>query len=154
MAAKLKVFRYSDGFHAWTVAASSRARALAAWGVKRDLFKDGSAEQIEEGPDHEAALKTPGELIERGLSVDVGKVERTRAPKGRAKTGPSAKDRARVKALEAELASLDEAQAEEAAKLEDRRRALEQEAAALRRGQAKAREALKAKLKTARAKID
>ena len=43
MAAKLKVFRYSDGFHAWTVAASSRPKALAAWGVKRDLFKDGSA---------------------------------------------------------------------------------------------------------------
>ena len=35
MAAKLKVFRYADGFHSWTVAASSRAKALAAWGVTR-----------------------------------------------------------------------------------------------------------------------
>ena len=152
MAARLKVFRYSDGFHAWTVAASSRAKALAAWGVKRDLFKDGSAEQIEEGPDYEAALKAPGELIERGLSVDVGKVERTRAPKARAKAGPSAKDRARAEALEAELASLDEAQAEEAAKLEEKRLALEREEAALKARQAKARDTLKAKLKTALAK--
>jgi hypothetical protein len=154
MAAKLKVFRYSDGFHAWTVAAPSRARALAAWGVKRDLFKDGSAEQIGEGPDHDAALKAPGELIERGLSVDVGQVERTRAPKASARKGPSAKDRARVEALEADLAALDEAQAGEAAALEERRRALEREAETLAKRRARAREALKAKLKTARAKLD
>lgn len=30
MARKLKVFCYSDGFHSWTVAAPSRARALEA----------------------------------------------------------------------------------------------------------------------------
>lgn len=152
MAARLKVFRYSDGFHAWTVAASSRARALAAWGVKRDLFKDGAAEQIDDGPDYEAALKAPGELIERGLAVDVGKVERTRAPKARARKGPSAKDRARVEALEAELAALDEAQAGETAALEKKRQALEREAGALAKRQARARDALKAKLKTVRAK--
>lgn len=153
MAKALKVFCYSDGFHAWTVAAPSRAKALAAWGVKRDLFKDGSAKEISEGGDREAALAAPGELIERGLSVDIGKVEKTKAPKAKAKRGPSAKDVARVKALEAELEALDEAQAEETAGLEDRRAALEREAAALARGQSKAREALKATLKAARAKL-
>jgi len=148
----LKVFRYSDGFHAWTVAASSRAKALAAWGVERDLFKEGAAEEIDTGPDHAAALDAPGELIERGLSVDVGKVERSKPPKARA--GRSAKDRARVEALEAELAELDGAQAGETAALEAEREALERKAADLAKGQARDRDALKAKLKTARAKLN
>ena len=151
--AKLKVFTYSDGFHAWTVAASSRPKALAAWGVKRDLFKDGSAREIDEGPDYEAARAAPGELIERGLAVDIGKVERTKAPKPRPKKGPSAKDRARVEALETQLAELDAAQAQETADLDARREALEREAAALAKRQARDREAVKAKLKTARAKL-
>lgn len=147
----LKVFRYSDGFHAWTVAAPSRARALAAWGMKRDLFKDGSAEEIDTGPDHAAALASPGELIERGLSVDVGKVGKTAAPK--AKSRPSAKDRARVESLEAELAALDEAQAGETAALEAEREALERRATDLAKRQARDRDALKTKLKAARARL-
>ena len=145
MARKLKVFCYSDGFHSWTVAAPSRARALEAWGVRRDLFRDGSAKEIDIGPDREAALASPGALIERGLSVDIGKVERTAAPK-KAKAPSNAKARAKVEALEAELAALDEAQAEE-------RAALEAEREALARRQAKARDELRAKLKAARAKL-
>lgn len=146
----LKVFSYSDGFHSWTVAATSRARALEAWGVKRDLFKDGAAVEAAEGPDREAALKAPGELIERGLSVDIGRVEKTRAPKAAKKRGPSAKDRARVEALENELAALDATQRVETQGLEARRAEMEREAAALVRRQARAIDALRAKLKTAR----
>ena len=154
MARKLKVFCYSDGFHSWTVAASSRAKALEAWGVKRDLFKDGSAREIQIGPDREAALAAPGELIERGLSVDVGKVERTKTPKAQArKPASDARAKARVEALEAELAALDEAQAGETAELESEREALERRATALAKRQAKARADLKAKLKAARAKL-
>ena len=157
MARKLKVFCYSDGFHSWTVAAPSRARALEAWGVKRDLFRDGSAREIQIGPDREAALAAPGELIERGLAVDIGEVERKTAPKAGPKAkkpkASDAKARARVEALEAELAALDEAQAKETAGLEAERQALERKAAALAKGQRKAREALKAKLKAARAKL-
>ena len=147
----LKVFRYSDGFHAWTVAASSRAKALAAWGMSRDLFKDGLAEEIADGPDHAAALASPGELIKRGLAVDIGKVEKTKAPKVRA--GPSARDRARVEALEAELAELDQAQAAETASLEDERRALERKAVDLAKRQDRARQAVTTRLKAARAKL-
>jgi hypothetical protein len=155
MARKLKVFCYSDGFHSWTVAAPSRAKALEAWGVRRDLFKDGSAKEIDIGPDREAALAAPGELIERGLAVDIGKVERTAAPKAKAKARPAsdAKARARVEALQAELAALDEAQAEETAALEAERAALDRRAGELARRQAKARNELKAKLKAARAKL-
>jgi hypothetical protein len=153
MARALKTFRYSDGFHAWTVAASSRAKALAAWGVKRDLFKDGSAEEIDSGPDRQAALEAPGELIERGLAVDVGRVGRTAAPKAKEKAGPSAKDRQRVEALEAELDALDIAQAEEAATLDARRAALDKEAGALDARHEKARNTLKSRLKAAREKL-
>ncbi|WP_439471001.1 hypothetical protein [Brevundimonas sp.] len=150
MARALKTFCYSDGFHVWTVAASSRTKALAAFGLKRDLFKDGSAKEIDEGPDRAAALKAPGELIERGLSVDVGKVARTSAPK---ETAASRRAKARVEALEAELAALDTTQAGETAALEAKRAALEAEAEALVKRQATAREAVKAKLKAARAKV-
>ncbi|KQW83755.1 hypothetical protein [Brevundimonas sp. Root1279] len=151
--AKLKVFTYSDGFHAWTVAAPSRPKALAAWGVKRDLFKDGAAKEIDEGADYEAALAAPGELIERGLAVDIGKVERTAAPKAKARKGPSEKDRARVEALEAELAELDAEQAREAEALDAHRAALDKEAAALARSHGRVRDELKARLKAARAKL-
>ena len=156
MARKLKVFCYSDGFHSWTVAAPSRAKALEAFGVKRDLFKDGSAREIDVGPDKAAALASPGELIERGLSVDIGKVERTRAPKAKAKPEKpksDAKARARVEVLEAELDGLDETQAEESTALDAEREALEGRARDLAKRQRKARDDLKAKLKAARAKL-
>jgi len=153
MARALKTFCYSDGFHAWTVAASSRAKALAAFGVKRDLFKDGSAKEVDSGPDREAALKAPGDLIERGMSVDVGKMAKTSAPKGRTRSASNARAKARVEALEAELQALDEAQADETSALDAKRAELEAEADALEERQAKARDALKAKLKAARAKV-
>lgn len=151
--AKLKVFTYSDGFHAWTVAASSRAKALAAFGVKRDLFADGSAKQIDKGPDHDAALEAPGELIERGLAVDIGEVSRSQAPRPRAAKGSSQRDKARVAALEGELDELDRTHETEREALEDRRAALEREAAQLARAQQAERDKLKTRLKAARAKL-
>lgn len=153
MARKLKVFCYSDGFHSWTVAASSRARALEAWGVTRDLFKDGAAREIDSGPDREAALAAPGELIERGLAVDIGEVARTSAPKPKKAKASDVRAKALVEALEAELAGLDEAQAEETAAVEAERDALERRMAALAKGQAAARDDLKGRLKAARAKL-
>lgn len=153
MARALKVFSYSDGFHSWTVAATSRARALEAWGVKRDLFKDGAAIEAVDGPDREAALKAPGDLIERGLSVDIGQVEKTNAPKVAKTRDPSVKDVARVALLEEELAELEARQTGETGALEGRRVALEQEAGILAERQAKATNALRAKLRAARAKI-
>ncbi|RZJ28168.1 MAG: hypothetical protein EON85_09585 [Brevundimonas sp.] len=151
MARALKTFHYSDGFHSWTVAAPSRAKALAAFGVTRDLFKDGSATEIDSGPDREAALAAPGELIERGLAVDIGKVAKATAPKSR-ETAAASRAKSRVKALEVELAALDEAQAAEVAALDAKRAALEAEAEGLAKRQAKAREAVKVKLKAARSK--
>ncbi len=56
----------SDGFHAYTVATTSRAKALAAWGVTRDLFKDRDAAELTTGADYDTALAQPGETVRRG----------------------------------------------------------------------------------------
>ena len=147
MAAKLKVFTWSDGFHAFTVAASSRPKALEAWGVDQDLFKTGLAHEVDEGADREAALASPGAVISRGLSVDVGKAT-TR------KTKPKdEKAKARLKALEAELETLDAGQAEQVQDLDDRQAKLDRERQSLAEKHEKARKALLSKLKTARGAI-
>jgi hypothetical protein len=148
--AKLKVFTWADGFHAFTVAASSRPKALAAWGIERDIFKDGLASELSAGPDYDAALAAPGEVIQRGLSIDVGKISKAAKSKARP---VSNKAREAAKALEADLEALDRDQAAETEALDARRAALEAEAKALAASQGKARGALLAKLKAARAKL-
>ena len=144
MAAKLKVFTWSDGFHAFTVAASSRPKALEAWGVDQDLFKTGLAHEVDDGADHEAALASPGVVISRGLSVDIGKAEK-RKPKP-----PNEKAKAQIKALEADLEALEADQAVEVEALDDRQGKLDRDRAGLKVAHHRSRAALMAKLKTAR----
>lgn len=148
--AKLKVFTWSDGFHAFSVATTSRPKALQAWGMGSDIFQTGLASEITSGPDYDAALASPGDVVERGLSIDIGKV--AKAPKPKAKP---ADDRARkaLKALEAELEALDGEQAAETADLDARRAALEAEARELAACHAQERKALTARIKAARAKL-
>lgn len=148
--AKLKVFCWSDGFHAFTVATTSRAKALEAWGFKRDLFKDGSAVQITSGPDYQAALARPGELIERGLSVDVGEAKPVQASKARR---PRKADWERVAKLEAELQALDERHAAALQDIDARRAALDHEAKAAGARHAQARRKLLDRLRTARDRL-
>jgi hypothetical protein len=115
MAPRLKVFSWSDGFHAFSVAASSRPKALAAWGIERDIFRDGLAREIHEGPDYDAALARPGEVVERGLAVDVGEMAPRRSSKADARSR-AAKEK--VEALQADLDALDRRQGEERDALE------------------------------------
>ena len=145
MAAKLKVFTWSDGFHAFTVAASSRPKALEAWGATQDLFKTGLAHELKEGADRDAALASPGAVISRGLAVDVGEATTRKAkPKDeRAKV--------RVKFLEAELETLDAEQAEAVQALDDRQTALDDDRRKLTTTHDKARKVALSRLKTARA---
>ena len=105
MAGQLKVFTWSDGFHAFTVATSSRPKALEAWGSKQDLFATSLASQLSGGPDYEAALASPGEVVERGLAIDVGKIGKAKPVKPR---GPSKAKAAKIEKLQATLADLDE----------------------------------------------
>lgn len=148
MAPKLKVFTWSDGFHAFTVAASSRPKALEAWGSKQDLFATGLASQLSGGPDYGAALASPGEVIERGLAVDIGKIEKAR-PKSSA--GPSKAKRAKIDKLQAALAELDETHQSDVAELDARQDALEAERRRVATDYERTRKTLTSDLKKARA---
>lgn len=148
MAAKLKVFTWSDGFHAFTVATSSRPKALEAWGSKQDLFATGLASQLSGGPDYDAALASPGEVIERGLTIDVGKIGKAKPAKP---PRPSRAKAARIEKLKTASADLDERRQAEMANFEERQAALNkarQEAEATYEAD---RKSLTADLKKARA---
>ena len=122
MPGRLKVFTWSDGFHAFTVAAPSRPKALEAWGVIQDLFKTGLAREISEGADHDAALKSPGTVIETGISVDAGKVAPARRAKKRSAT-TNADARRKVDTLRQRLEALDD---DHAAKVETLQQRIEE----------------------------
>jgi len=124
MAPRLKVFEWSDGFHRFTVAASSRPRALAACGFQQDIFASGLAREVADGEDEAAARARPGEVIERGLAVDVGRAE-PRSERKKARTGPTLGQKRRVEALAAQLEALEQAHAEAAGVLEKDIKALE-----------------------------
>ncbi|WP_233586439.1 hypothetical protein [Caulobacter sp. 602-1] len=144
MARAPKVFTWSDGFHRYTVAATSRAKALAAWETDRDLFKEGVAEEAPDAPDAKAALAAAGAVIRRaegGLKSAVDRLPKAR-PKPKV---DSQAETARKKALAEAEAALDAAEAEQRdaeADLERRRRALDAEAAAISGSWAKRRAAL------------
>ncbi len=145
MARRFKVFTWSDGFHAFTVAAPSRPRALAAWGIERDIFKDGLAREITEGADHDAALRAPGQVIQRGEAIDTGKLSKI-AP--RTQTRPkTAKSRVQLTALKAERDALDEAHADAVAELDRREAELRKDRDAEDGRHRKARDAVSLKIR-------
>ncbi len=148
MAAKLKVFTWSDGFHAFTVATTARPKALEAWGSKQDLFATGLASQLSGGPDYEAALASPGEVVERGLAIDVGKIGKAKPAKPR---GPSRAKAARIEKLKTALADLDERRQAEMANFEERQAALNQARQEAETSYEAERKSLAAALKKAKA---
>jgi hypothetical protein len=154
MALRMKVFCWSDGLHAYTVAATSRAKALAAWGFKRDLFREGLAREISGGPDHDRALASPGDTVQRDLTAAGAKVRTVKPPKRDAAASRRRRAaRERLEALERDVAALDEdAEASEATLARERER-LEQRANRTRGDVARRRATLRAKLKAARADL-
>src|ERR1700761_888270 len=78
---RLKVFVTSDGLTDYVVAVSSRPKALAAWGVRQDLFKEGRAEETHDAALVEAALAKPGEVIAKGRDGALRTLKAARAPK-------------------------------------------------------------------------
>jgi len=150
MARKLKVFSWSDGLHDYTVAASSRAKALEAWDVGRDLFKDGTAKEIADGAARGAALDAPETVITTpagGLGAAL------KALPAKARRKPSKAETARAEALAALKARLeaveDDAEASELA-FAERRAALDAEEAAAEEGFAARRADLEKAIKAAR----
>jgi hypothetical protein len=150
MARKLKVFSWSDGLHDYTVAATSRAKALEAWDVGRDLFKDGTAREVAEGTSRDAALATP-ETVVTTPAGGLGEALKSLPAKARRK--PSKADAARAEklaALKAEFEAVeDEAEASELA-FAERRAALDAEEAAATEGFATRRAELEEAIKAAR----
>jgi hypothetical protein len=149
MAARLKVFVTSDGFTDYVVAASSRPKALAAWGVRQDLFKEGQAHETDDPKLADEARARPGEVLRRPAGSREALARAKPAKKLKAKT-PSKAALKRVAALEAKLKALDE----QAAGLEDELArqvaALEAKAAVRRETLAEQKKALSEDLRKAR----
>ena len=154
---RLKVFSWSNGFHRFTVAATSRPKALEAWGLSQDIFQTGLAHEDPDGADAEAALAVPGEVIQRGEAVDVGEIERPKRarakPAAKKPTGPSPADRKRVADLEAKLDALDAEHAAVLERLSAERAEFDDREATARDDHRKARAALRKRLDAARARL-
>lgn len=102
MAQRLKVFVTSDGLTDYVVAASSRAKALAAWGAHQDLFKTGGAHETDVPDLVAAATATPGEVLRRAADTHAALAS---APKrSKPKPGPSKAALEKVARLERDLA--------------------------------------------------
>ncbi len=101
MAQRLKVFITSDGLTDYVVAASSRAKALAAWGAHQDLFKTGGAHETDDPALVAAANAKPGEVLRRAADTQAALA---RAPKPAKRKAPSQAALQKVARLEQELA--------------------------------------------------
>ena len=152
MAARLKVFVTSDGLTDYVVAATSRPRALAAWGVHQDLFKSGVARETDDPKLTAAALAQPGEVLRRpaGSRETLARARPAKKPKP---AGPPKQLLRRIAALEAKLAALEAADAEAAAVFDEARRKLEAEAARRRDRFRAQRDSLDAALRAARREL-
>jgi uncharacterized protein YpuA (DUF1002 family) len=155
--AKLKVFRATNGLTASYVAVSSKAKALEAWGTKQDLFKDGTAAEVTEPAEMEAALARPGEVVTRS-ALEAGALEAALAglPKLKAKSGKAAKTEPKrgpskeqlehVAKFEGKLADNDAREREALADIARRRAALADEETEVRGQAARRRRELEVKL--------
>jgi hypothetical protein len=126
MAAKLKVFMTSDGLTDYIVAATSRPKALAAWGSHQDLFKTGLAHETDDPALAKAARAQPGEVLRRpaGSRAALARLKVPKRPPEKPK-GPTKAQLKRVADLEAKLAEADEAHARALADLDAQRAALD-----------------------------
>lgn len=150
--AKLKVFITSDGLTDYVVAATSRPKALAAWGVHQDLFKDGAARETDDAGLVKAATAQPGEVLERraGSAAQLKALKAAPPPK---KKEPSKTALKQVAELEAQLSALEDRWGDRTAALAkardelDAREAREQAAHETERGR------LSERLERARARL-
>jgi hypothetical protein len=146
MAARLKVFVTSDGLTDFVVAASSRPKALAAWGVRQDLFKEGLAHEADDPALAAEALARPGEVLRRPTGSRAAPSRLKAPPKPK---GPSKAALRRVAELRAKLAAAEAANDEAEAAFEAARRRLEAEAEGRRRRAASQRDRLRKSLEAA-----
>lgn len=149
MAPRLKVFVTSDGLTDYVVAVSSKAKALAAWGVRQDLFKEGAAHEADDPALVKAALAQPGEVLRKPAGTR-GTLARMKPARRAEPAGPSKVERKKVAGLEKKLEALDAAHEKALGRIEARRAALDREARALDVDHAAARDRVEAALRAAR----
>ena len=147
MAPRLKVFVTTDGLTDYVVAASSRPKALAAWGSQQDLFKTGLAHETDDRELAAAATARPGEVLRRpaGARGELARLKATRKPKDAA-PGPGKAARKKIADLETKLAALDAGHAAAQRKIAEQRAALDRKAESLEADHAARREKLVAAL--------
>jgi chromosome segregation ATPase len=152
MAPRLKVFVTSDGLTDYVVAVSSKAKAMAAWGIRQDVFKEGQAHEVDDPELVKAATARPGEVLRRpaGTRGELAKLKPAKPPKAAKPAGPSKAALKKVADLEARLAGLDTAHEAALAKLEAQRAALERRIDDLREQQTAERRRIEAALSEAR----
>ena len=150
MARQPKVFVTSDGLTDYVVATSSRAKALAAWGIRQDLFKEGQAHETDDPALVKAALAQPGQVLRRPAGTR-GKLQAMKVEKPAAPKGPSKAQLKKIADLEARLRGLDDDDAAAQAKLARAQAELARKAEAEAAKRAKARSQLQAQLARARA---
>ena len=149
MAARLKVFVTSDGLTDYVVAVSSRAKALAAWGVRQDVFKEGQAHETDDPALVKTALAQPGEVLRRPAGAR-GKLARLQPAKAAQPAGPTPAQRKKVADLEARLAALDATHRQALATIETQRAALARQQDGLEARYGREQAKLAASLKRAR----
>jgi hypothetical protein len=144
MAARLKVFVTSDGLTDYVVAATSRPKALAAWGVHQDLFKTGQAHETDDPKLVKAAAAQPGEVLRRSAGAPV--LPKAPPRKVSKPKGPTKAQRERLARAEEALERLRARHAESLDDLAAQREALDAREAkladAFERDEAKAKAAL------------
>ena len=151
MAQRLKVFVTSDGLTDYVVAASSRAKALAAWGAHQDLFKTGGAHETDVPDLVAAATAAPGRVLRRAANTHAALAS---APKrSKPKPGPSKAALEKVARLERDLAETVSVHEAELTDIEAAREALDIRQAEVEKRFSSRRAELQAALREARAAL-
>lgn len=151
MAQRLKVFVTSDGLTDYVVAASSRAKALAAWGAHQDLFKTGGAHETDVPDLVAAATAAPGQVLRRAADTHAALAS---APKrSKPKPGPSKAALEKVARLERDLAEAVSVHEAELTDIQTAREALDIRQAEVEERFSSRRAELQAALREARAAL-
>jgi colicin import membrane protein len=154
MAPRLKVFVTRIGLDEVAVAVSSQKAALAAFGVRANLFGEGAATETNDPDLVKHALANPGELVRRRISL---KGLDAPAPKRAAKHAPVRREpekprrdlaaeraaKAAVKAAEKALENFERDTKKELAGFDEERRDLDERETRFKNGVAARRKRLK-----------
>ena len=163
---RLKVYRARLGFEDSVVAARNQGEALAAWGVRQNLFAEGQAAIETDCEAVAAALEHPGVPLRRPVGAKDAFGLDSRPPealppvkrpasarvRAEAKSAPEPKptpDHSEVAAAEAELSRLEKDHRQDLDDLERRRKRLEEDAGDLERAWKRTRQAAERRIEQA-----